>query len=277
MLSCEGVGKTIEKAIEDALLILKAPREDVDIKILEEGGLFKKAKVLVSISEEYKSKYENKNKKIEEEDLTLDVKSIFENITEPEVKENIIEETENVEIKDEQTEPSQNHDECQEIEENEQPNIVNFEKEQIDDIKCVEFLKGLCEKLNINSSIQCYKYGEKVLVDLVGENSSDLIGYRGDCLNAVQYLLNIYEQRSGEENKVVLNIENYREKRETTLINLANRMARKVAKTKHQVKLEPMTPNERRIIHTALQNDAYVTTFSKGTEPNRYLIIAPKH
>ena len=59
--------------------------------------------------------------------------------------------------------------------------------------------------------------------------------------------------------------------------SLANRMARKVAKTHHQIKLEPMTPNERRIIHTALQNDAYVTTFSKGTEPNRYLIIAPKH
>ena len=64
---------------------------------------------------------------------------------------------------------------------------------------------------------------------------------------------------------------------ECGLVALANRMARKVAKTHHQIKLEPLTPNERRIIHTALQNDAYVTTFSKGTEPNRYLIIAPKH
>lgn len=264
MLSYEGIGKTIEKAIEDALFNLKAPREDVDIKILEEGGLFKKARVLVSISEDCKEKYEKKKVKVEDVEESLDVKKLFEEDVQPQ-KEEAQEEVQNVE---------ETTEEVQEEVEQEQ----NLEKEKIENVKSAEFLKGLLEVANINANIECFLEGDKVVVSATGENASDLIGYRGDCLNAVQYLLNVYNQRNdGENKKIILDVENYRQKRESTLVNLANRMARKVAKTKHQVKLEPMTPNERRIIHTALQNDAYVTTFSKGNEPNRYLIIAPKN
>lgn len=268
MLSYEGIGKTIEKAIEDALLVLKAPREDCDIKILEEGGLFKKARVLVSISEDCKEKYQAKTKAIEDEDVELDVKKLLCD-EKPEEKpvQQPVEEKEVVkeEIVEQPTK----------VEEEQQKQA---EREKIDDIKCVEFLKGLCDVWGIEANIECFREGDRIIVSVSGDNVSGLIGYRGDCLNGLQYLLNVVEQRrEGERTKIVLDIENYREKRESTLVALANRMARKVAKTHHQIKLEPMTPNERRIIHTALQNDAYVTTFSKGTEPNRYLIIAPKH
>ncbi|MGN1162370.1 MAG: RNA-binding cell elongation regulator Jag/EloR [Christensenellales bacterium] len=270
MLSYEGVGKSIEKAIEDALLNLKAPREDCDIKILEEGGLFKKARVLVSISEDCQEKYQTKKEKIKDVEEVLDIKKL---ISEDE-EHNVVEETMIVE----EIRESVNENPKQLETKKEEEPTNNVEREKIDDIKCVKFLRGLCEKMNIEAEINCYREGDRIVVCVNGDKVSELIGYRGDCLNGVQYLLNVIEQRcDGEKTKIVLDIENYREKRESTLIALANRMARKVAKTHHQIKLEPMTPNERRIIHTALQNDAYVTTFSKGTEPNRYLIIAPKH
>lgn len=265
MLSYEGVGKSIEKAIEDALINLKAPREDCDIKILEEGGLFKKARVLVSISEDCQEKYQAKKEKIQDAPEVLDVKKLFEEQEQPNVEIAVVEQKEIVEEKT---------DAPAETQQIQQPKV---ERQKIEDVKCVEFLKGLCERMGVVAEVDCFKEGDRIVVSVTGDKVSDLIGYRGDCLNGVQYLLNVVEQRrDGEKTKIVLDIENYREKRESTLVALANRMARKVAKTHHQIKLEPMTPNERRIIHTALQNDAYVTTFSKGTEPNRYLIIAPK-
>lgn len=271
MLSYEGIGKTIEKAIEDALLVLKAPREDCDIKILEEGGLFKKARVLVSISEDCQDKYQTKKPQIDDVDVTLDVKKLIaedEKVEAVEIK--VVEEISVVE--------QENKDEVEEQTQTKEEQEPKAEREKIDDIKCVEFLRGLCKVWGIEADIQCFREGERIVVSVSGDNVNSLIGYRGDCLNGLQYLLNVVEQRrEGEKTKIVLDIENYRQKRESTLVALANRMARKVAKTHHQIKLEPMTPNERRIIHTALQNDAYVTTFSKGTEPNRYLIIAPKH
>ncbi len=268
MLSYEGTGKGIEKAIEDALLNLKAPREDCDIKILEEGGLFKKSRVLVTISADCQEKYQAKNKVETTEDVELDIKKL---LTEEEKPEPVVEQK--IEVLEADEPQLETPAQALEIKEEE----PKAQRTPIDDINCVEFLKGLCEKLQIEAEIKCFMENEKIIVSLKGEKASELIGYRGDCLNSLQYLLNIIEQRKGgEKTRIILDIENYREKRESTLVSLAHRMARKVAKTRHQVKLEPMTPNERRIIHTALQNDNYVTTFSKGTEPNRYLIISPK-
>lgn len=143
-------------------------------------------------------------------------------------------------------------------------------------LKSIEFLKGLLKELNIGAVVDAKHELGKIVISLHGENISDLIGYRGECLNSIQFLLNVVETKNHEEcDRIVLDAEDYRAKREETLINLAKRMARKVAKTNHQVKLEPMNANERRIIHTALQNDTFVTTFSKGFEPNRFLIIVP--
>ena len=249
MLSCEGIGKNIEQAINNALLELKASREDVDIKILDEGGFFKKAKVLVSISEDALEKYEKKEeiKKQEQEE-----------VKEPQKVEELI--------------PAH--------EDKEEPvdHIVSNKTDviKIPDIdKAKEFVTGLLKTAGIQADVTSEENKEEVFLNLIG--ASDIIGFRGEGLNAIQYLANVYVGKNNRHaKKVRVDCDNYRAKREDTLIALANRMARKVAKTNHPVRLEPMTANERRIIHTALAEDRYVETFSSGEEPYRYLTIAPK-
>ncbi len=242
MLSCEGVGKNIEQAINNALLELKASREDVDIKIIEEGGFFKKAKVLVSISEDAIEKYEKREAfKAKEE------------IEEPTY------------TKEEDKEEPVDHIES-----------VNPVCEKTPDIeKAKQFVSGLLDTAKIQADITSEENKEEVFLTLIG--ASEIIGFRGEGLNAIQYLTNVYVGKNNRHaKKVRVDCDNYRAKREDTLIALANRMARKVAKTNHPVKLEPMTANERRIIHSALAEDRFVETISKGEEPYRYLTILPK-
>lgn len=249
MLSCEGIGKNIEQAINNALLELKASREDVDIKILDEGGFFKKAKVLVSISEDALEKYEKKEeiKKQEQEEAKAPQK-VEELIPAHEDKEEPVD------------------------------HIVSNKTDavKIPDIdKAKEFVTGLLKTAGIQADVTSEENKEEVFLNLIG--ASDIIGFRGEGLNAIQYLANVYVGKNNRHaKKVRVDCDNYRAKREDTLIALANRMARKVAKTNHPVRLEPMTANERRIIHTALAEDRYVETFSSGEEPYRYLTIAPK-
>ncbi len=249
MLSCEGTGKTIEQAINNALFELKASRDDVDIKILDEGGFFRKAKVLVSISEDAIEKYEKK------EALKEEVK-----------KEEKKEETqEPVYTKDEDVEEPVDH-------------IVSSKKDanKVPDVeKAKNFVGGLLSVAGVNADIVSEESKEDVNLNLIG--ASEIIGFRGEGLNAIQYLANVYVAKNNRHcKKIRIDCDNYRAKREDTLIALANRMARKVAKTNHPVKLEPMTANERRIIHTALADDKFVETISKGEEPYRYLTIYPK-
>ena len=104
-----------------------------------------------------------------------------------------------------------------------------------------------------------------------------VIGRRGETLDALQYLTTLAVNRSSEEYfKVSLDTENYRSEREKTLVSLANRLAAKAKRTKRNVSLEPMNAYERKIIHSALQDDKEVSTFSVGDEPNRKIIISPK-
>ncbi|MDY2695659.1 MAG: RNA-binding cell elongation regulator Jag/EloR [Eubacteriales bacterium] len=249
MLSCEGIGKNIEQAINNALLELKASREDVDIKILDEGGFFKKAKVLVSISEDALEKYEKKEEiKKQEQEEVKEPKKVEELIPAHEDKEEPVD------------------------------HIVSNKTDvaKIPDIdKAKEFVTGLLKTADIQADVTSEENKEEVFLNLIG--ASDIIGFRGEGLNAIQYLANVYVGKNNRHaKKVRVDCDNYRAKREDTLIALANRMARKVAKTNHPVRLEPMTANERRIIHTALAEDRYVETFSSGEEPYRYLTIAPK-
>ena len=250
MLSCEGIGKNIEQAITNALLELKASREDVDIKILEEGGFFKKAKVLVTISEDAVSKYEKKEEVRKQEELRAEKEEIN--------KEPVYTKEQDVE------EPV------------DQIVSTKVETEKVPDIdKAKSFVAGLLEVANIKADVTSEENKEEVFLNLIG--ASEIIGFRGEGLNSIQYLANVYVGKNNRHaKKIRVDCDNYRAKREDTLIALANRMARKVAKTNHPVKLEPMTANERRIIHSALSNDKYVETVSKGEEPYRYLTILPK-
>lgn len=267
MLTAEGTGRTIEKAIESALLELKAKREDVDIKILEEGGLFKKAKVLVTISEDSKSQYDKKSKKADDEEIEkLDIKAMFADLKNEPVKEEIKKEEKTV-IKESKKENTE-----KQIKTKEKVEKANEEK-----LTGKDFIKGLLKELNIEANVFVEENEEIINILVEGGNSGDLIGYRGECLNAIQYLASIIENENSQLRKrLVLDIEKYRSRREESLKGLAHRMEKKVLKTNKSIKLEPMNANERRIIHTELQQSDSVTTISKGAEPNRFIIILPK-
>lgn len=114
---------------------------------------------------------------------------------------------------------------------------------------------------------------ESLKVNLDGENLGLVIGYKGETLDALQLLTNVIVNKNGEYKRIELDAQNYREKRKETLINLAHKKARDVVKYGKNITLEPMSPYERRIIHTALQDDAKVTTASVGTEPFRKVVI----
>ena len=117
---------------------------------------------------------------------------------------------------------------------------------------------------------------KEMVIDLSGDDMGVLIGKRGQTLDSLQYLTSLVVNK-GEEDyiRVKVDTENYRKRRQDTLENLAKNIAFKVKRTKRSVSLEPMNPYERRIIHSALQNDKYVTTHSEGEEPYRKVIITP--
>ena len=119
---------------------------------------------------------------------------------------------------------------------------------------------------------------ETLYIDIQGKDSGTVIGKRGQTLDAIQYLtsLVVNKEQSGYT-RVVIDAENYRAKREKTLELLAIRLAKKVGKTKRSIKLEPMNPYERKVIHATLQNHPYVTTRSEGQDPYRRVIIELKH
>ena len=261
MLSVEGIGKNIEQAIENALFELKAPREDVDIKILSEGGLFKKAKVLVTISEDAREKYEKKTKKVEEE------------------KEAEVEKEEKKEAKAEEKETKKAEKEAEKeikkIEKQEEKEADETEDESVENkIDIKEFLEGFLKVAGKeNFQIEVKEYEKYITYVIEGENLGDLIGHRGEAFYALNRLLSAMAGRKSK--RVLLDIGGYREKRVETLTQLALRTANKVAKTGRYARLDPMNPADRRIIHTALQNDGRVTTLSKGEEPKRYVMIFP--
>jgi len=139
------------------------------------------------------------------------------------------------------------------------------------------FVNGILNKMGIKAEAIAHEKDDVIYVDIVGEGSGAVIGYRGEGLDAIQYLtLTVINEESKSFKKVIVNAENYREKREQTLISLAYRLADKAYRTGKKVALEPMNPFERRIIHSALQDSYKATTASEGEEPNRHVVIVPK-
>ena len=143
----------------------------------------------------------------------------------------------------------------------------------------LEFLNGVFEAMQLEVNISMnYEESDKTLsIDLAGPEMGVLIGKRGQTLDSLQYLTNLAVNRSSENyTRVKIDTEDYRRRRKETLENLAKNMASKVKRTKKAVTLEAMNPYERRIIHSALQNDNNVTTHSEGEEQYRYVVITLK-
>lgn len=148
---------------------------------------------------------------------------------------------------------------------------------EVEEHVAIDFLIETTEKMGLNLNFKAYVNDENVYVDIEGKDAGTIIGKRGQTLDAIQYLtsLVVNKKRDGYV-RVVLDAENYRVKREKTLEQLANRLADKVVKTKRNVKLEPMNPYERMVIHSTLQNNSKVVTRSEGEEPYRRVVIELK-
>lgn len=131
-------------------------------------------------------------------------------------------------------------------------------------------------KMEVNVELK-YAEEERILdVDFSGPSMGILIGKRGQTLDAIQYLTSLVVNKGDEEYiHVKVDTENYRKRRKDTLENLAKNISFKVKRSRRPVSLEPMNPYERRIIHSTLQNDRYVTTYSEGNEPYRRVVVAP--
>ena len=259
MKEYEFSSKNVQDAIQKGLSELNLKQEDVDIKILSEGGLFSKAKILI-VTEEKEEIVEEPKKEKKEKEVKINKEPKKQiKIEEPKIEEPVLEKKQPK--KQEKNEESNN----KEIFENKKQSII--------------FIETLAQKLGVALETKITKDEENNLfVDMHGEHAGSLIGYRGEGLSAIQYLANVIEQQTEtkeERMRVLLNIENYKEKREEALKSLAKRMAYKAIKTGRAQRLEPMNAYERRIIHAELTNSE-VHTYSKGDEPRRYLVIEPK-
>lgn len=142
-----------------------------------------------------------------------------------------------------------------------------------------EFLEKVFDAMNLTVEILIEKEEESniINVELKGDDMGVLIGKRGQTLDSLQYLTNLAVNKNAESYvKVKIDTEDYRKRRKETLENLAKNIAYKVKRTKRPVSLEPMNPFERRVIHSALQNDKFVTTHSEGEEPYRHVVVTLK-
>ncbi len=275
-------GKTEDEAIQKALAQLGLDRDDVSVEILERAksgflGLGAcPAKVRVSYGEP--------------EDVLADLKPAApEKKEEPKKVEKAekVEKVEKTEKKPQQPKaekPRQEKKAEPKPEKKVQPKAeskpaAEDNGEEVNDEKAQAirtFLEGLLAQMDITAQVKVYLPEKgRYKVVLVGDNMGALIGRRGETLDAVQQLTSYSVNRSGGSRvRVQLDAENYRDRREQSLQHLANKVAAKVVKYRHNVTLEPMNAYERHVIHTALQDVPHVTTYSTGMEPSRRVIVA---
>lgn len=250
----EKYGNDIEEAVALALRDLKVSRDEVEVEVLEEPskgflGLGSKlAKVRVTIKEEEKAEEPEPVAVVEEkEEKPAAVSEKKEKSAEKKTpKKSII---------------AQRPDDLVEVE----------------DHKALDFLKKTTEDMGLELSFKASVNDENIYVDIEGKDAGSIIGKRGQTLDAIQYLTSLVVNKNSENYiRVILDAENYRSRREKTLQQLADRLAGKVIRTKKSVRLEPMNPYERMVIHAALHNNKRVKTRSEGEEPYRRVIIELK-
>ena len=262
----EFTAKTVDEAVEMALKEFNTTRENVEVYVVEEGskGLFgfgaKDAKVRVSYNEE---KIENVKISISTEDITEAKKPT------PKPKKKPVKVEVEVPVEEKKAE-----------EDDEEP-VIRPERKSTYSAEAVEearaFVSDIVAKMGTSCVVTAVDGEAKLIIS--GEDVGVVIGRRGDTIDAIQYLTNLYvnKNRHGDDYcRITVDTENYRARREETLKKLANSMANKAVKYKKDMSLEPMNPYERRIIHSALQNHKYVKTKSVGEEPNRRIVVTLK-
>lgn len=299
--------KTVEECVNKALDKLQANRNEVNIEVINEAkqgflGLFgaKDAVVRVSLKDDVKEKgtgdfvkniLNSDSNSVEteqkEDTKVIEDKKIVEEVEETKSteddKEEIVEESvETVESEEvtevKEAEESVKSEETEEEQEAE-PDVTIDRNDELF-ITSKNFLKQMIEDMGIDCDIESRTEGNMIKFNIMCSEESDIgiiIGKRGETLDSLQYIVNLVTNRNSDTYiRVILDCNQYRSKRERSLQKLARRLADKAVQTGRDIKLEPMNPYERRIIHTYLQNDEKVNTFSQGNEPNRRVIIKRK-
>lgn len=308
--------KTVEECVDKALDKLQANRNEVNIEVINEAkqgflGLFgaKDAVVRVSLKDDVKEKgtgdfvknilnsdsnsVETEQKEdtkviedkkiVEEVEGTKSTEDDKEEIVEKSVKpakpEKSVKPAKPVEAEEvKETEEAVKSEETEEEQEAESDVTIDRNDELF--ITSKNFLKQMIEDMGIDCDIESRTEGNMIKFNIMCSEESDIgiiIGKRGETLDSLQYIVNLVTNRNSDTYiRVILDCNQYRSKRERSLQKLARRLADKAVQTGRDIKLEPMNPYERRIIHTYLQNDEKVNTFSQGNEPNRRVIIKRK-
>ena len=233
MRNIEVTAKTVDQAVEKGLQMLGVNKDDIEVKVISEGSMLKKAVVEIytfaSPEEREEYKKNNANKK---------------------------------EIKLVKTEEDQ---------------IVEVSSEGVEDVTklVVPFLEGVLAHMNIEGTVTTGVRNGDIVFKINGDGINNLIGYHGETLEAIQYIVNTIVRNKVRDyhKKVYIDVENYRRKRAETVEQIAEKVAKKVIATKRSFKLEPMNSYERKAIHFALSNVEHIGTHSEGTEPNRCLVI----
>ena len=283
MSAKEYTAKSVEEALEKALNEMMLTREDIHYEIVQQpskGFLgFGQKDAVVRVSK--KDAAETKVEAVEVKDVKTEEKAEVKAeipVQEPTpVVEVVVDDTEEqeVEVSFEEAFDTDIDEETEELD----VAVAKADKKELyeaAEAKGRAFLAKIFEEMKLDVVIDVKENGGYLVFDLQGENLGILIGRRGDTLDSLQFLLNlVINDKNNAKVKGIIDIENYRAKREETLIGLGHKLAAKARKTGQKVVLEPMNPQERRIIHMALQNDKRVTTYSEGEEPYRKVVIEP--
>lgn len=284
MKQIEMTGKTITEAIDNACAKLGVEFLDVEYKVIDEptkgflGIGAKPARVLVTVvgsddEEKVTEVKEEKKKEPKPEKKPENKGEIKEE--KKEVAEVRIEEEK---VKADEADEAVSVEEAVVENESARASLTEEDKEKIL-ASAVNFLKEIFDNMKMNVELNAeFKDNKHIVIDMKGDDMGTIIGKRGQTLDSIQYLTNLVVNKGQYPYmNVTLDTEDYRAKRQKTLEQLAFNLAKKAKHNRRNITLEPMNPYERRIIHAALQNDRYVTTYSEGTEPYRYVVIALKN
>ena len=260
-------GKDVDEAVKLALLELKLTIDEVDVTVLEESskGFFglgsKLAKVRVEKKEKDAKKEPDNRENAKRDIVKKEIKPAVKHekrAARPERPER--------QIKPRQTERAERT-------ETERPKDLV----ETTDHPALAFIIELAGKMDLEIEVKAKKNEDSIYIDIEGKDAGTVIGKRGQTLDAIQYLASLVANKEKEKYiRVVVDAESYRSKRERTLEQLADRLAGKVIRTRRSVRLEPMNPYERKVIHARLQSNPKVTTRSEGEEPYRRVIIEMK-
>ncbi len=246
-------GKNVEIAIQNGLLECGLTREEVQVKVIEEGGLLKKAKVVLSWGEQPSADSQQQSEQQEE-------------------------------VVEEQSTPSTENDISEDAEADiEEPTPVkkakkvrNINTSRLQE-KCTDFLTNLIAFIDKDAKINCTTAKNEISYTIESENKniSKLIGFHGDTLKSLNMLLSAFKTIQETPVRIYLDINGYKAERQQSLIDLANKTAEQAVNIERNIHLDPMSAFDRRIIHTTLQDRDDVTTESTGEGEKRHVVVKP--